>query len=190
MKNIANTRYGKLTTTNNYETRQKGKTQIVYWECKCDCGDIIWIQGTELRRGYATSCKSTICKSKINRASKYFYQVQLSRIQDQAKRRKKSCDLTLEQLDSIFEAQDGKCYYTGDILDINYTSGYILKRSNLSIDRIDNSKGYTKDNIVLCTIRANVGRGTSTQEEFISMCRKVAAKYSKSSREEIDQTTL
>ena len=178
MKDISNTHYGKLFTTGKFERRPYGKSKIIWWECECECGKLLFVQGSELRRGYATSCKSTVCKSKVERESKYFYKVQLSRLQDQAKRRKITCDLTLEQLDSIYDIQNGKCYYTGDILDINYTSGYILKKSNLSIDRINNSIGYTKDNIVLCTIRTNIARGSSTQDEFISMCKKVANNFS------------
>lgn len=48
--------------------------------------------------------------------------------------------------------QKGKCYYTG--LDLK---GYSIgEKDSPSIDRLDSSKGYTKDNIVICKAWANI----------------------------------
>lgn len=33
------------------------KTARYWWECKCDCGNIITVEGAQLRRGATTSCK-------------------------------------------------------------------------------------------------------------------------------------
>lgn len=38
-----------------------------------------------------------------------------------------------------------------------------------SVDRIDSSKGYTKDNILLCSLRANMLKSNGTIEEFESL---------------------
>jgi hypothetical protein len=35
-----------------------------------------------------------------------------------------------------------------------------------SVDRLDSSRGYHKDNIVLCTRFANIGRGAYDKEDF------------------------
>lgn len=35
-----------------------------------------------------------------------------------------------------------------------------------SIDRLDSSKGYTKDNIIVCSLRANMLKNNGTKEEF------------------------
>lgn len=43
----------------------------------------------------------------------------------------------------------------------NRTEGY-----GASIDRIDNNKGYTKDNIIVCSLRANRLKSNGTVEEF------------------------
>lgn len=27
-----------------------------FWECRCACGNVIYVSGTNLRRGYTTNC--------------------------------------------------------------------------------------------------------------------------------------
>lgn len=181
MKDSSNTRFGKLTTGTEYRAVPKGKTKIIEWLCTCDCGKTKWVMGTDLRAGYYLSCGDLSCKdSTVKRESKYFYKSQLSRWKDQARIRNKEFDLTLEQLDIIYERQNGCCYYTGDKFDINYSAGYVINKTNLSIDRIDNSKGYTFENVVLCTKLVNIARRESTQQEFLDMCRKVTERFSNS----------
>ena len=63
-----------------------------------------------------------------------------------------------------------KCFYTGTKLD------FIKKRkreNQVSVDRIDNSQGYTKNNIIFCSARANFEKHSVT----IDMCRKILALY-------------
>jgi hypothetical protein len=65
-----------------------------------------------------------------------------------------------------------KCFYTGVKLD------FIKKRkreNQVSVDRIDNNEGYTKNNIIFCSARANFEKHSVT----IDMCRKIVALYEK-----------
>lgn len=43
----------------------------------------------------------------------------------------------------------------------------------LSIDRIDSSKGYTRDNVVLVCSSINVMKNSHSIDEFINLCRSV-----------------
>jgi len=49
------------------------------------------------------------------------------------------------------------CAYTGEPMTFIQGHGHVM--SNLSCDRIDNSKPYTKDNITFCTLRFNNRKG-------------------------------
>jgi len=57
--------------------------------------------------------------------------------------------ISRENIVDLFEKQKGLCYYTNKPMYIN-----IIDEANsndsISIDRVDSSIGYTKDNIVLC----------------------------------------
>jgi hypothetical protein len=74
-------------------------------------------------------------------------------------------DITLEDLKEQWAKQDGKCYW----LNINMSlEDLLISRSPFapSVDRIDSSRGYHKDNIVLTTRFANLGRGAYDRDDF------------------------
>ena len=52
-KDITNQRFGKLTVLE--KTNQKNNSTFI-WKCKCDCGNICYIDGEYLRNGDTTSC--------------------------------------------------------------------------------------------------------------------------------------
>ena len=60
---------------------------------------------------------------------------------------------------------NGKCFYCGDNI------------CGIGIDRIDNSIGYTKENICLCCKMCNRSKNKYTIDEFINMCKKVAKRF-------------
>lgn len=57
--------------------------------------------------------------------------------------------ITLEDLKLLWESQKGRCPYTGWPLNIAKTSGEKIDKTpdRASLDRIDSSKGYTKENV-------------------------------------------
>jgi len=73
--------------------------------------------------------------------------------------------ITLDDLKEQWEAQKGICHW----LDIKMSlPDLAISRSPFapSVDRINSSIGYHKDNIVLCTRFANLGRGAYDNEDF------------------------
>ncbi len=56
------------------------------------------------------------------------------------------------------------CDYCGDAL----LSG--------GIDRVDNTRGYEPDNVVPCCSRCNTSKLAMSREQFVGMCKKVAAR--------------
>jgi dUTP pyrophosphatase len=59
-------------------------------------------------------------------------------------------NLTAEDLKTILIKQEYKCFYTGHPIDFNKKSAY-----SFSVDRIDSTKGYTVDNVVICCLAIN-----------------------------------
>ena len=74
-------------------------------------------------------------------------------------------DITLEDLKEQWEKQGGKCYWLN--IDMSLED-LLISRSPFapSVDRIDSSRGYHKDNIVLTTRFANLGRGAYDRDDF------------------------
>jgi len=61
------------------------------------------------------------------------------------------------------------CFYTNIPLTME------VKHTNtLSLDRIDSSKGYTKDNVVFCCAIINSMKNTLSVVEFINFCKMIS----------------
>lgn len=74
-------------------------------------------------------------------------------------------ELTDEDVKLLWELQNGCCYWLGVPLseDAELPDRHPLKPS---LDRLDNSKGYIKDNVVITSTFANLGRSNTTVEDF------------------------
>jgi len=77
-----------------------------------------------------------------------------------------------KDLKDQYYKQNGKCYWFNIDLDIadNLISWHPLA---ISCDRIDNNVGYTKENIVISSRFANLGRGAANKDLFISSLEKI-----------------
>lgn len=63
----------------------------------------------------------------------------------------------------LFEKQNGLCYWFKVKLQPSSEPKYPWQPS---LDRLDRTKGYTKDNVVLACYTANIGRNTTSAEIF------------------------
>jgi hypothetical protein len=92
------------------------------------------------------------------------------------KRRKKDLELTitLNDIKELYTKQNGLCALTGVKMtfDTYQTRGnkQIINVYNMSIDRINSDKGYTKDNIQLVCAMINRMKSDLTDEKFIELC--------------------
>jgi len=81
-------------------------------------------------------------------------------------------DITPEFVDAMYDEQDGRCVYSG--LPISWSvTGW---DHTASIDRIDNDKGYTEENVQLVHKDVNMMRGTLDDETFKMLCTRIADK--------------
>lgn len=88
--------------------------------------------------------------------------------------------ITLEDIEKLYHKQSGKCALTNKILTHTtitdtVTNEYIKHRWNISIDRIDSSKGYTINNIQLVGAVINIMKTDLSCNEFIEICQEIAS---------------
>lgn len=96
-----------------------------------------------------------------------------------AKKRNINFDITENDLKSLYEQQDGLCALSGIKMTFKPGTRKRINNTKLSVDRINNSKGYTKDNIQLITWQANMAKGAWTNKQLINMCKNIIKHHSK-----------
>lgn len=72
-------------------------------------------------------------------------------------------DLCVQDIYDKFVEQEGKCYYTGITMTLPDVTRSIF---DISLDRIDNSKGHTKSNTCLVSQGCNFARNAYSVQEF------------------------
>ena len=85
-------------------------------------------------------------------------------------------NITVDSLKEQFLKQEGRCYWSG--FPINMEG--IRERKNPlapSLDRLDDTKGYTRDNVVLTIRLFNLGRQTCPADKFRGICDLIKAHY-------------
>lgn len=90
----------------------------------------------------------------------------------ESKRRNVEHTITKEEIEEIYNNQNGLCYWFGIPLVPSIKHKY---PSQPSLDRLDINKGYTKDNVVICCYTANIGRNENdleTWKEFLEILKK------------------
>lgn len=98
------------------------------------------------------------------------------------KKREKACpdrkcvSVTLNDLKELWERQGGICPYTGWKLILPTNTGQWLEYSpdRASVDRIDNSKGYIKDNIQFVALMYQSAKNSWSDSQVINFCRSVS----------------
>lgn len=96
-----------------------------------------------------------------------------SEIQKGAIKRNLKFDLSMRYLHSLFKKQSGKCALTGVKI---YLTDRIKERIKFtaSLDRIDSSKGYVKENIQWVHKTINLMKQNLLEKDFIRYCKSVA----------------
>jgi len=167
-------KFGRLTVI---EKVGSDKYKNITWLCKCECGKEKVISGPKLRNGNTKSCG---CLRKEYERSGIASRLPLglasmrgvlSDYKVSAKRRKLEFNLTEEQFKELIQQN---CYYCGS------KPNNISKRFNCNgsyiyngLDRIDNTKGYTIDNVVSCCRFCNMAKNNHTIQEFKEWIKKV-----------------
>ena len=117
--------------------------------------------------GNKTTCKE--CQKKINRSQITLEENLYKRSKNNARNLKLEYTLDKPFIKELLESQKYKCKYSG----INFENNFHNKLTYPTIDRINSSKGYTKDNVCICTLIVNIMKNTLDISEFKDLVSKI-----------------
>lgn len=115
------------------------------------------------------------CRFCLNERTKKFLYNNLFNKWIFSTKRKNKNKLTVKILAELYLRQGGMCAL----------SGLPLHENVMSLDRIDSSKGYSKNNIQWLHLMVNRMKSNFVQSEFIDMCKLIANNYNKDRSGEI-----
>lgn len=124
------------------------------------------------RGDYRPSCKKCdmvdIRKHQVT--LKGFIKNSLNCARRRAKQYGREFDLSYDEVKSVYDRQGGKCAFSGKLL--THQSDDTKKTSrnpfNMSLDRIDSSKGYTKENVQWICVWLQITKSDWNEKEFKS----------------------
>ena len=147
----------------------KNKFNQTVWNCQCDCGKFTIVTTTKIRSGYTKSCG---CFRSNNRAldkgvasSKHLF----NNYKNNARRRELDFIITFEEFLALTKKP---CYYCGiwarQRIHPNKGNNRTTREAYFynGLDRVDNSKGYTVDNVVTCCGTCNYAKRSMEAYEF------------------------
>jgi hypothetical protein len=153
------------------ESKLRGKRFCRCCEDEKPLSDFYFVSGRP--DSYCKSCRLEIDKKLNSRSPAGRMKTLLSAARARSRKNGWDFNLTKDHLLALWRAQGGKCGYTGIALT------YVGDRSHsaLSIDRVDSSRGYTIDNVVLCCRCVNEMKSNLTVDKFIDLCRRVVTLF-------------
>ena len=185
-KDRTNDKYGRLTVISHAGKDHRNKH---LWLCLCDCGNEKIVVSDNLSSGKSNSCgclKAEFLARKGNQYGLYHdREVALLKVQYyHLKKRSKLKGFTeVISFDEFCLLSKSPCNYCGleyskeiedrlsESKNKKRLSDHILKCNG--IDRVNSSKGYTKDNSVPCCKYCNTAKSTMSDVEFMRWVKKV-----------------
>lgn len=153
-----------------------GQTQQ-YWKVRCvHCQNEKSISAQKVLGSYQDGCSKCVRSrfsgtnsSNWKGSSKHVTGMYVSRLKSAARKRSIPFLVSREELDEIFQKQNGRCVYTG--YDLSFETRE--EKGSASLDRIDSKKPYTKDNVQWVHKDINIIKWDLGHDQFISLCRTV-----------------
>jgi hypothetical protein len=171
-RDLTGQKYGHLTVV-----RRIAKKDRTYWLCRCNCGTEKVIQGSHLRSGMIISCG---CVGKSNReralrngskqrAGKGSFTAAIRKVmrEYQNSARVDGRAFLLSEKDFTHLLVEA-CFYCGKApsrsVKLNDGTSYLLG----GIDRVDNNRGYLRENVVPCCRTCNLHKAMKTPQAFVA----------------------
>src|SRR5271157_1122349 len=146
----------------------RDKHNALMYLCECSCGTIKSVRKKPLVLGRSLGCQKCYLNGKRKRDYENVYNI-LVRVAN--KREQGEGILSYEDFISVINSGAATCFYCGvKISWAKYVSSLKDRKMNYSLDRKDNSKGYSKDNVVACCKECNYTKSdVYTFEEMLML---------------------
>lgn len=156
------------------EAGRDGKSQI-YWEFRCDCGNIRVDQVSSVAPHKRASCGCLYRQPLGVSAGRQRYRVYASTA-------KKSGRVFALSFEDFYALSQQPCHYCGALPSRQHAPLSVKGRPNYhgefvynGIDRLDNTVGYVVENCVPCCWDCNHAKGAKTYAEFVAWLDGIAA---------------
>ncbi len=160
--------YGKLTVV-DYSHTENGKRM---WNTVCECGNTAVFSASSLKAEYNKSCGCTIIRYPEDMVVAHrMYNKYKTRSIRETKR-----DFELS-FDEFYAMTQQTCHYCGVQPSLTTQMDRRLTAIPFTfngIDRVDNTKGYIKGNVVACCRTCNFMKHSMNQQAFIEQAIKIA----------------
>ena len=144
------------------EVEKKGKDRMFLATC-LGCNKIFTVNIYTLVYGKSKSCR--MCGMARRQRP---YESVYNRVGGVAKRDQKACSLTYEEFLDLIKIPE--CFYCGDPVEWSVCGLSTAHPNKYNLDRMDNAKGYHKDNLVVCCSSCNYSKGSRlTFEEMVAV---------------------
>ena len=155
-----------------------------------DMGDFSKHRGsTDGLQIYCKACKkiyedtyreiNTQRRNKLYQTIEGRFQRLLNSSRGRSKKKDIKFNIDLSFLLSLWEEQEGKCAISGEEMRLDHNKVCKTLNASPSLDRIDPSLGYTRDNIQLTCSKINYMKGSMSMDVFINTCRLIGDRYVK-----------
>jgi len=130
--------------------------------------------------GLRSTCKTCSINHiyKIGSTFEGFIKLLYYDLKHNASNRNIKVEITIEDIKEQYINQVGLCAMTKFVMTYNKqptdSSTHINNKFNISVDRIDSNKNYTRDNIQLVCAIVNIIKYDLSSDEFIKICKKIS----------------
>jgi len=146
----------------------KDKHGQIIWKCLCDCGNETIVLGRHLRNGNTRSCGCLRIQYSTGVAA---MRVLIRRYKHAAQRRNLDWELTEEQ---FHELTSVSCHYCGVEPKQKYSQSALNGDYTYNgLDRVDNTQGYTLDNVVSCCKTCNYAKRGMSLTNFLEWAKRL-----------------
>lgn len=163
--------------------RTESCRSMTKWQCRCECGTEKSVYACHLRAGKSNGCH--LCSTPRGKnhvqwkgygdiCGNYWDSITRAANGHKGKRKPVPMKISKKYAWELFLKQNKKCALSGIPLTINFSGTNGNGEHTASLDRIDSSKGYIKDNVQWVHKDINMMKRTYDQDYFINLCKKVA----------------
>jgi hypothetical protein len=168
---IKGQKFGKLTAVQ----RVFQHPRIIHYLCRCDCGKESVVKKQHLQNGNTVSCGCNhFIKGSEHRDWQGCGEISgdfVGIIRRNAAARGIEFSLPVEWLWALFLKQSRLCALSG--VELRFPTNGKSHDGTASLDRIDNEKGYDKDNVRWVHKDVNLMKRTLTDKVFLDFCGKI-----------------